>query len=165
MSWFSYSLHSSASSPDVKRTVRGLFGEKSCIQDIGMLLMDFTNRASTAISATISLEVPPFNAARDRVTPARLGSGLESIRALVASTSIRPFQSMPASASGTFTQCVARIIISHSADCCLVPALAPGPSSATNPPSVSGLWSWIRLRYDPYLSNGGRLCALRFRRL
>src|SRR6202021_2305179 len=68
----------SASSPDVKMTVRGLFGEKSCIQAIGMLLIDFTSRAPTAISATISLEVRPVNlkAARDLVTPARLISGL-----------------------------------------------------------------------------------------
>src|ERR1700689_2273818 len=55
----------SASSPDVKMTVRGLAGEKSCIQSIGMLLIDFTIRAPTAISATISLDVRPFNAARD----------------------------------------------------------------------------------------------------
>src|ERR1017187_7832107 len=34
----------SVSSPDVKMTVRGLFGEKSCIQAIGMLLIDFTSR-------------------------------------------------------------------------------------------------------------------------
>src|SRR5580700_11500351 len=54
----------SASSPDVKMTVRGLFGEKSCSQAIGMLLIDFTSRAPTAISATISLDVRPvdFNA-------------------------------------------------------------------------------------------------------
>ena len=56
-------------------TVRGLFGEKSCIHAIGMLLIDFTSRAPTAISATISLDVRPFKAARDRVTPARLISG------------------------------------------------------------------------------------------
>src|ERR1700727_826608 len=55
----------SLSAPDVKMTVRGLFGEKSCIQSIGMLLIDFTIRAPTAISATISLDVRPFNAARD----------------------------------------------------------------------------------------------------
>ena len=53
-------------------TVRGLFGEKSCIQAIGMLLIDLTSRAPTAISAAISLDVRPFDAARDRVTPARL---------------------------------------------------------------------------------------------
>src|ERR1700741_122120 len=128
----------SDSSPDVKRTVRGLLGEKSCIHDIGMLLIDFTSREPMAISATISLDVRPFNAARDRATPARLRSGSESICALVASTSIRPCQSMPASASGTFTQRVARITISHSADCCLVPAQAPEPRPATNSPSVSG---------------------------
>src|SRR6202035_260772 len=114
----------SDSSPDVKRTVRGLLGEKSCIHDIGILLIDFTSRAPMAISATISLDVRPFNAARDRATPARLRSGSESICALVASTSIRPCQSIPVSASGTFTQRVARITISHSADCCLVPAQA-----------------------------------------
>src|SRR6202042_2094723 len=45
----------SDSSPDVKRTVRGLLGEKSCIHDIGMLLIDFTSREPIAISATISL--------------------------------------------------------------------------------------------------------------
>jgi hypothetical protein len=45
----------------------GLLGEKSCIQAIGMLLVDLTSRAPTAISATISLDVRPFNAA--------LGSG------------------------------------------------------------------------------------------
>ena len=50
----------SVSSPDVKMTVRGLFGEKSCIQAIGMLLIDFTSRAPTAISATISLDVRPL---------------------------------------------------------------------------------------------------------
>jgi hypothetical protein len=37
----------SVSSPDVKMTVRGLFGEKSCIQAIGMLLIDLTSRAPT----------------------------------------------------------------------------------------------------------------------
>jgi hypothetical protein len=62
------------SSPDVKITVRGLLGEKSCIQAIGMLLIDFTSRAPTAISATISLDERPFNAARDLVTPAKLRS-------------------------------------------------------------------------------------------
>ena len=60
----------SASSPDVKMTVRGLFGEKSCIHSIGMLLMDLQAARQAAISATISLEVRPFNAARERVTPA-----------------------------------------------------------------------------------------------
>ena len=65
----------SMSSPDVKMTVRGLVGEKSRIHFIGMLLIDFTSRAPTAISATISLEVRPFNAARERVTPARLRVG------------------------------------------------------------------------------------------
>ena len=69
------SCFASVSSPDVKMTVRGLFGEKSCIQAIGMLLIDLTSRAPTAISATISLDVRPFNAARDLVTPARLMSG------------------------------------------------------------------------------------------
>jgi hypothetical protein len=37
----------SVSSPDVKMTVRGLFGEKSFIQAIGMLLIDLTSRAPT----------------------------------------------------------------------------------------------------------------------
>ena len=50
-------------------TVRGLSGEKSCIQAIGMLLIDLTSLAPTAISATISLDVRPFSAARDLVTP------------------------------------------------------------------------------------------------
>ena len=36
----------SASSPDVKMTVRGLVGEKSRIHSIGMLLIDFTSRAN-----------------------------------------------------------------------------------------------------------------------
>src|SRR3984957_2557513 len=126
------------SSPEVKRTVLDLLGENSCIHDIGMLLIDFTSCEPMAISATISLDVRPFNAARDRATPARLRSGSESICALVASISIRPCQSIPVSASGTFTQRVARITISHSADCCLVPAQALGPSSATNSLSVFG---------------------------
>ena len=88
----------SVSSPEVKRTVRGLLGEKSCIHDMGMLLMDFTSRAPLAISATISLDVRPFNAARDRATPAWLRSGSASLCALIASANIRPCQSMPASA-------------------------------------------------------------------
>jgi len=70
------SRFASVSSPDVKNTVRGLFGEKSCIQIIGMLQRDFTSLAPTAISATISLDVRPFNAARDLVTPFRLIAGL-----------------------------------------------------------------------------------------
>ena len=37
----------SVSSPDVKMTVRGLFGEKSSIQAIDMLLIDLTSRAPT----------------------------------------------------------------------------------------------------------------------
>jgi hypothetical protein len=59
----------SVSSPDVKMTVRGLLRERSCIRDIGMLLIDFTRRAPDALSATSSLDVHPFtfNAARDRV--------------------------------------------------------------------------------------------------
>jgi hypothetical protein len=36
-----------------------------------MLLIELTSRAPTAISATISLDVRPLNAARDLVTPAR----------------------------------------------------------------------------------------------
>jgi hypothetical protein len=40
-----------------------LFGEKSCIQAIGMLLIDLTSLATTAILATISLEVRPLSAA------------------------------------------------------------------------------------------------------
>jgi hypothetical protein len=111
----------SMSSPDVKITVRGLFGEKSCIQSIGMLLIDFTRRAPTAISATISLEVRPFNAALDLVTPARLMSGTGSTCAFVASIRMRPRQSIPLRASGTLTQLVARTTTSHSAACCFVP--------------------------------------------
>jgi len=38
----------SLSSPDVKMTERGLFGEKSRIQAIGMLLIDFTSRPPAA---------------------------------------------------------------------------------------------------------------------
>jgi hypothetical protein len=132
------SCFASRSSPDVKMTVRGLFGEKSCIQAIGMLLIDLTSRAPTAISATIPLDVRPFNAARDLVTPARLMSGLGSICAFVASIRIRPRQSMPFNASGTFTQFVARITASHSAACSLVPAMACGPRPATKSASVSG---------------------------
>ena len=59
----------SLSSPDVKMTVFGLFDEKSCIQAIGILLIDFTSLAPAAISATISLEVRPFKAAIDLFTP------------------------------------------------------------------------------------------------
>jgi hypothetical protein len=127
----------SLSSPDVKITVRGLLGEKSCIQAIGMLLIDLTRRAPTAISATISLDVRPFNAARDLVTPARLMSG-GSRCAFVASIRMRPRQSIPLRASATLTQCVARMTTSHSAACCFVPAMAPGPRSPTNLASVSG---------------------------
>ena len=71
-------------------TVWGLFGEKSWIQAIGMLLMDFTSRAPTAISATISLDVRLFNAARDLVTPARLMWDFASMCAFVASIRTRP---------------------------------------------------------------------------
>jgi hypothetical protein len=49
----------------------GLIGEKSCIQTVGMVHSDFTSLAPTAISATISLDVRAFNAARDLVTPSR----------------------------------------------------------------------------------------------
>jgi hypothetical protein len=75
----------SVSSPEVKMTVGGLFGEKSWIQIIGMLLIDLTSRAPAARSATSSLEVRryAFNAARDRVIPAKLMSGVGSICALV----------------------------------------------------------------------------------
>jgi hypothetical protein len=78
------SCFASASSLDVKMTVRGLLDEKSCIQSIGKLLIDLTSRAPTAFSAIISLDVRPFNAVRDLVTPARLVSGLAPICALVA---------------------------------------------------------------------------------
>jgi len=59
-----------------------------CIHSIGKVLIDLTSRAPSAFSATISLDVRPFNAARDLVTPARLVSGLGSICALVASIRI-----------------------------------------------------------------------------
>ena len=103
-----------------------------------MLLIDFTSRAPGAISATISLDVRPFSAARDRVTPARLMSGLASMWALVASIRIRPRQSMSFKAAGALTQSVARITMSHAAASCFVPALAFGPRAATKSPSVSG---------------------------
>ncbi len=151
-----------ASSPDVKMTVRGLFGEKSCIQAIGMLLIDFTSRAPTAISATISLEVRPFNAARDLVTPARLTSG-GSRCAFVASIRMRPRQSIPLRASATLTQCVARITTSHSAACSLRWRLDRGQRQ--NQPASLDLWNWIRLRCDPRLSSDGRTCVLRSRLL
>ncbi len=153
------------SSPDVKMTVRGLFGEKSCIQAIGMLLIDLTSRTPTAISATISLDVRPFNAARDLVTPARLISGLGSICAFVASMRIRPRQSIPFSASGTFTQCTARITTSHSAACSLVPAMAPGRDQRQNQPMSPDLWNWIQLWYDQRLSSDDQTCLLRYRLL
>lgn len=92
----------SVSSPDVKMTVGGLLGEKSCIQSIGMLLIDSTSLAPTAISATISLDVRPFTAARDLVTPARLMLGLGSMCAFVASIRMRPRQSIPFNASGIY---------------------------------------------------------------
>jgi hypothetical protein len=44
-------LFGSVSSPDATITVR-LFGENSCIQAIGMLLIDFTSRASDPIDAS-----------------------------------------------------------------------------------------------------------------
>ena len=128
----------SLSSPDVKMTVFGLCDEKSCIQAIGILLIDFTSLAPAAISATISLEVHPFKAAIDLFTPSGLISGLGSTWALVASIRIRPCQSIFFSASGTFTQFVARMTTSHSAACVYVPAVAPGPRSATSPANVSG---------------------------
>src|ERR1700749_4952807 len=80
----------SLSSPDVKMTVFGLFDEKSCIQAIGILLIDFTSLAPGAISAIISLEMRPFKAAIDLFTPLGLTSVLESIWALVASIRISP---------------------------------------------------------------------------
>ena len=128
----------SVSSPDVKSTVLGLLGEKSCIHAIGILLIDLTNLAPGAISATISLDVRPFNASIDLVTPWRLTSGLLSMWALVASMRIRPRQSIPLSASGTLTQFVARIVTSHSAACCFVPAAADGPRSEISPVNDSG---------------------------
>ena len=58
-------------------TVFGLLSLKSLIHAMGMLLIDLTNRAPGAHSATSSLEVRPVfaNAARDLVTPSRLMSG------------------------------------------------------------------------------------------
>jgi len=102
------------SSPEVKMTVRGLFGEKSCLQSIGMLLMDLASRAPGAISATISLELRPFNAARDLVTPARLMSGTGSTCAFVASVRMRPRQATLESVSHTH-QSAARMRTSQSA--------------------------------------------------
>ena len=67
----------------------GFCFEKSCIHAMGMLLIDFTSRAPGAISATISLDVRPLSAARDRVTPARLMSGLASTWALVVDAPLR----------------------------------------------------------------------------
>ncbi len=107
----------SMSPPDVKMTVRGLFGEKSCIQSIGMLLIDLTSRAPAAISATISPEVRPFNAALHLVTPAKLMSATGSTCAFVASIKTRPRQSIRLRASGTRGQWVARTTTSHSAAC------------------------------------------------
>src|SRR5258708_37410701 len=118
-------------------TVFGLFDEKSCIQAIGILLIDFTSLAPAALSATIALEVRQFKAVIDLFTPLSLTSGLESIWALVASIRIRPCQSISLSASGTFTQFVARMTISLSAACLFVPAVAPGPRSATRAVNVS----------------------------
>jgi hypothetical protein len=64
---------------------------------MGILLIDFTSLAPTAISATISLELRPFSAAADLFTPSRLMSGLGPKWALVASIRMRPCQSMPLS--------------------------------------------------------------------
>jgi len=41
-------------------TEQGLFGEKSCIQAIGMLLIDFTSRAPTAILSNHFARGAPF---------------------------------------------------------------------------------------------------------
>jgi len=128
-------LLASWSSPEVKMTVRGLFGEKSCIQSVGMLLIDLTGRAPTAMSAIISLEVRPFNAARDLVAPARLMYGTGPTCAFVASIRVRPRQSIPLRASDTLTQRVARMTTSHSAACCLVPASAPELDRPQNQPA------------------------------
>ena len=130
--------------------------EKSWIQAIGMLLMDFTSRALTAISATISLGVRPFSAARDLVTPARLMSGFASMCAFVASIRTRPRQSIPFSASRTFTQCTARITTSHSAAWNLVPAMAPGPRSVTKSTNVSGP---LEFGHDHGMTSGDQMAA------
>src|ERR1700735_522008 len=92
----------SLSSPDVKITVFGLCDEKSCIQAMGILLIDFTSLAPTANSATISLEVRPFKAAIDLFTPSGLISGFASMWALVASIRVGPCQSIFFTAWGQF---------------------------------------------------------------
>jgi hypothetical protein len=102
------------------------------------LLIDFTSLAPGAIAATISLDVRPSNAATDLATPAALMSGFSPMWAFVPSTSMRPPQSIPLSASGASAQFVARITTSHSAASCLDPALAAGPRSATSPANASG---------------------------
>lgn len=116
----------------------GLCGEKSCIQAIGILLIDFTSLAPGAISATISLDVRPSNAATDLVTAAALVSGFASIWALVPSTRMRPCQSTPSSAFGTSSQFVARIVMSNATAPSLESALANGPRPATSSASASG---------------------------
>src|SRR5260370_37039334 len=91
----------SASSPEMKRTVRGLEEEKSEIQAIGTELNAFTTLAPGARSATISLEVRP------EMSPNV--SGAKPASRLVVSTRMRPFQSgMENSACCTFVQFTAR---------------------------------------------------------
>jgi hypothetical protein len=57
----------SASSPEIKSTVRGLEEEKSEIQAIGTEINAFTTLAPGARSATISLEVRPEMSPKGKV--------------------------------------------------------------------------------------------------
>lgn len=72
------------SSPDMKRTVRGLVGEKSCIQSIATVLNSLTTGAPGACLATISLDVMPERSPRR--------NGLSLTKRLVASMRMRPVQ-------------------------------------------------------------------------
>src|ERR1700722_230452 len=100
----------SRSSPDIKRTVRGLEEEKSEIQAIGTELNAFTTFAPGARSATISLEVRPEISPKLKV--------LELAIRLVASTRMRPFQSATENkAACTLDHLTARTTRSCSAAC------------------------------------------------
>src|ERR1700722_3330746 len=95
----------SRSSPEIKRTVRGLDAEKSEIQAIGTELNAFTTLAPGAKHATISLEVRP------EMSPMVIG--VKPASRLVVSTRMRPFQSgMENSACCTFGQLAARTTMS-----------------------------------------------------
>src|SRR6266702_6711819 len=121
----------SASSPEIKRTVRGLEEEKSEIQAIGTELNAFTTLAPGARSATISLEVRPETSPKV--------SGVKPASRLVVSTGMRPFQSgMENSACCTFGQFAARTTMSCYVACCGVPASAQEPSFFTRGASESG---------------------------